>query len=92
MADIVGSFNDILEGKTVLLIDEVDSANKRAMSELKVITGSARITLRAEIAVLRKNIHPQGKPLNGAFYWKMRFSIGVHTLDIFLIYDTLIAS
>jgi len=46
MGDITGQFNDILEGKTILLIDEVDGASNKTMQELKSLTGSSLITLR----------------------------------------------
>lgn len=46
LKDIVGDFNDVVEGKTLLLIDEVYKDNNTTTNKLKSIQGNSTITLR----------------------------------------------
>ena len=46
LKDVVGDFNDVVEGKTLLLIDEVYKDNNTTTNKLKSIQGNSTITLR----------------------------------------------
>lgn len=46
LKDVVGDFNDVIEGKTLLLIDEVYKSKKSTTDTLKGFQGNATISLR----------------------------------------------
>ncbi|WP_010483173.1 primase-helicase family protein [Pseudomonas sp. S9] len=46
LKDVVGDFNDVIEGKTFILIDEVYRSKKTTVDALKAIQGNATFTLR----------------------------------------------
>lgn len=46
LKDVVGDFNDVVEGKTLLLIDEVYKDNSTTTNKLKSIQGNSTIALR----------------------------------------------
>ena len=46
LKDVVGDFNDVVEGKTLLLIDEVYKDNNTTTNKLKSIQGNSTIALR----------------------------------------------
>lgn len=46
LKDVVGDFNDVIEGKTFLLIDEVYRSKKSTVDHLKSVQGNATLALR----------------------------------------------